>query len=614
MNEVKPKLALVVGTVPSVEEIDQFRLLADRYDIKVLTSESIAAYILQNSRFQDLTLVTLPDYDENPSYMPGLESCLKGFDVVIAKERLGLYAYQTLKAKVRNGFKFLVWIDNLLPYPANDLDQMRTVRNEVTRGADGFIVQSNAARLALQLEGVADERILDMVPWTEHRVTRDPKSRAAALKSLGLPETQTIIGYIGPIEWEEGLAELAPTLKALVTKKPTLREKLKVIFCGVGSYAGELRDAFVAMGVEDMSLYLAPNRAAVDALLTVADAIYVGTMPSHDRIDGEPYRILQAMTHEIPLLASRSALVEEFCGKHRIDFCPGSLESLITAVGKITDARALKNDVVKKNLADVQNRFTPEKARISMDKIFQSILKASTLRNSDVERLVADAEAKVKDQQYLAAIDIIEAVFQRDDIPAHMRSNLYRMVGDSFAKLGDFDAAKIAYMQSAELDPYAPRPFIGLGTVSLLRQSYEIAVLNFQKAVGLAPDDEMANLGLGLAFQGLREFKEATRWIRKSLEIKPDNAAAIFAMVQVAHESELYDDAEKVLRNYLLLMPNDANMMFTLAALLFKQGKYAEAGTQVEGLLAINGTDKRAIDLQAQIRAARDAKATTSNA
>lgn len=614
MNEVKPKLALVVGTVPTVEEIDQFRLLVDSYDLKVVTSESIAAFIAQNSRFQDLTCVALPDYDENPSYMPGLENCLKGFDIVIVKERLGLYAYQTLKAKVRSGFKMLLWIDNLLPFPANDLDQMRTIRNEVTRGADGFIVQSPAARLALQLEDVDNKLIFDMVPWVEKRVTRDRKTRAESLKVLGLPESQTVIGFIGPIEWEEGLAELAAALKVLVKKKPTLREKLKLIFCGIGSFATELREVFITMGVEDMAMYVAQNRAAVDSILTAADALFIGSVPSHDRVDGEPYRILQAMAHEIPVLATRSPMIEELCGKHRIDFNTGSLESLITAIGKIADAKALKADIVQKNLAEVNARFSPEKAQASMEKLFSQVLKSAVVTNQSVERLVAEAEGKVKDQQFLAAIDIIEAIFKMPDIPSHMRSNLYRLVGDSFAKLGDLDSAKTAYVQAADLDPYAAKVFIGLGTVALLRQSHDIAVLNFQKAVSLAPEDEMANLGLGLAFQGIREFKEASRWIRKSLEVKPDNTAAIFSLVQVAHESGNFDDAEKALRGYLRIHHDDRNMMFTLGGILFKQQKLSEVVALMDALLKTDASDKKAQDLLKQTRAIMETKATTSHA
>ena len=61
----KKKLALVYGTLPTVEEIDQFLLLAPEYDVTVVTSESIVGYLTQTSHFDHLALIPLPDHSEN---------------------------------------------------------------------------------------------------------------------------------------------------------------------------------------------------------------------------------------------------------------------------------------------------------------------------------------------------------------------------------------------------------------------------------------------------------------------------------------------------------------------------------------------------------------------
>ena len=41
------KLALVYGTLPTAEEIDQFLLVAEDYEVTVITSESIVGYLTQ---------------------------------------------------------------------------------------------------------------------------------------------------------------------------------------------------------------------------------------------------------------------------------------------------------------------------------------------------------------------------------------------------------------------------------------------------------------------------------------------------------------------------------------------------------------------------------------
>ncbi len=68
MAEEKQKLAIVLGTVPSVDDVDQFRLLTERYEINIVAAQSIVGYLSEMSNFQDLTCLALPDYDENPSY------------------------------------------------------------------------------------------------------------------------------------------------------------------------------------------------------------------------------------------------------------------------------------------------------------------------------------------------------------------------------------------------------------------------------------------------------------------------------------------------------------------------------------------------------------------
>jgi hypothetical protein len=67
---------------------------------------------------------------------------------------LGFTPIKLLKAKWRHRFRLLVWVDNLAVFPAQDVDQMRTIRVEVTNAADGFLVQSKAAAKNLEVEGV----------------------------------------------------------------------------------------------------------------------------------------------------------------------------------------------------------------------------------------------------------------------------------------------------------------------------------------------------------------------------------------------------------------------------------------------------------------------------
>ncbi len=599
----KKKLAIVYGNLPTVDEVDQFQLLADQYDVSVLTSASVCTYIAQNSRFNNLRCIALADHDENPMYLPGLEKALGGYDLVIVKERLGLYAYQAVKAKWRHKFRLAVWVDNLAPNPGEDINQMRTVRREITAAADIFLVQTEAARETLRVEGIADSRICLFTPWVQPYAKRTKKTRAKALEHLGFAEGDFVIAHTGQIEWEEAIGDLAHAVKIAQTIDPRAAQRLRIVFCGIGSYVTQVRDTFVAHKLDDRVAYLTPSRDATSVLLHAADAVFVSGFPGRDRVEGEPYRLLTAMANEVPVIANRTPIVEDFCGKHRFDFCGGSIHSLAQALCKAVEAVGLRNDIAKKNVQAYRARVTNDKVVTEMKRMLE-LLGDSQATDQAIDQQVRDIETKVSTKQYLAAIDAIEQVFKIKDCPIHHRSNLYRLVGDCFAKLGDNDAAKDAYLKAIELDQYSVKAYIGLGTISLVKGSNDVAMLHFQKAVSLAPDDEMASLGLGLSFQGMRELNEATKWVVKALEIDPENTPGLFTLVRLAYERNTFGEAEVGLRRYLTKRPHDLNMTYALAGLLFKMERFADVIATTQLILAAEPQDARAHALQTQAQTA----------
>ena len=605
MSEGKQKVAIVFGTLPTVYDIDQFRLIDQEYEINIISSESICGYLTQTSYYQDLTCVALPEYEENPTYLPGLEKVLESYEFVIVKERMGLYAYQCVKAKWKHRFRLLIWVDNFTPFPAEDVDQMRAVRLEVTNAADGFIVQSKSAATTLKLEGVSEERICFLPPYVAASVERNKKNRAAAREELELAEGDFVVSYLGAVEWEEDLAQLAAAIKVAFGESPSLERRLRLVICGIGSYAPELRDAFIRYGIDNVPMYIGPNRRAFEAIFQASDALFVSSIPSRDRVDGDPYRVLAAMANGVPIIASRGPIIQDLVGKHRVDFCQGSIDSLADSLIKAEKSAGLLKDLAHKNLAKVEKMHSSSIVKSKMMEAMPRLSgMVSPLCNEGLDHQVKEVEARVASKQYLAAIDTIENIFKEKGIPVHHRGNLYRLIGDCFAKLGDNEAAKNAYIQAAELDPYAPKTYIGLGTIGLVKSSYDIAVLHFQKAVSLAPGDEMANLGLSLAFQGMGEIKEALSWAVKSLGINLDNTAAIFTMVKLAHQLEEYRDAIKILTRYLKSHPNDYNMIYTLSGIYFKIGKFNECLELVTQIVEVDPMDTKAHTLAQQARRA----------
>ena len=179
---------------------------------------------------------------------------------------------------------------------------------------------------------------------------------------------------------------------------------------------------------------------------------------------------------------------------------------------------------------------------------------------------------------------------------------MFRHIGDCFTKLGDLENGTANYTRALELDPYCGKSLIGLGTVALQQQNYNVAVPQFQKAVGLAPRDDMASLGLGLAFEGLGELEEARRWTSRACNLNIENTAAIFNLVKLAYDTEVFAEAEEVVSRYVGHHPHDINMIFTLGGLAFRGGKYEEAAKLMENILLLDPMNGRAHGLMVQIQ------------
>lgn len=594
-------VALVYASLPHFDEVQQLIQLADEFKLVLITSKSIADYLLGVKLDASIEFVVLPDYDENSSYLPGLEASLEGVDLVIVKERLGVYAYQIVKAKWRSQFRLLVLVDNLLPFPGEDLSQMKSVRTEISEIADGFLVQSNAAKQALICEGVSEDKIYKFVPSVTSLMERSIDRKNAQVAKIGFDQGSFVIGFFGQIEWEERIADLLYALKVCINTDSGHRRRLKLLVCGVGSYVNELKQLSMSLGVDHIIAYLPLNAEAYQSFIESIDCLFVSAMPSKDRIDGDPYRMLSAMAHNVPVIACRSPLVEETLGKHRIDFCLSSIKSMQSAINKIAYTKPLVADIVRKNADKISLSHNVDVGKQSIRGIACQVLNVS-LPNQDrsLDETIVKVESLVKSKQYSGAIDLIEAIFLNTDIPKHHHSNLYRLIGDCFTKLGDSRSGKQAYIKAIEVDAFSAKAHLGLGTVSLMGHNYERAVINFQKAISLSPLEEMANLGLGLAFQGLEEYSEAKKWVVKSLEINRDNPPAIYTLLRISQELNSYDDCERILSSYITTHPNDQNMIYTLGGVYFATKRYAKTVDMMQQILQLNPMDARAKSLLKQ--------------
>ena len=145
--------------------------------------------------------------------------------------------------------------------------------------------------------------------------------------------------------------------------------------------------------------------------------------------------------------------------------------------------------------------------------------------------------------------------------PASLRGQ--GILGDGFARLGDFDKAKLAWLKSLRLEPSSdPEQFKALSfsslheaRASMKRRDFARAERFFRRAVVLDGDNVLASNGLADALLKLGDSASALRWANHSVSVAPRDAAARLILGDVLFQKGDRNAAEVEWREALQLEP-----------------------------------------------------------
>ncbi|MEN9530222.1 MAG: hypothetical protein RI932_2095 [Pseudomonadota bacterium] len=578
-----------------------------------------------------LTCKTLETTLENKSFLGGLENEIRDAEVVVAVGEASLSTYQALKARRSLQNRLLVWQNAPRP-PATlglwratpfatlppQMTREKTIRREVLKTCDAII--------SLDKEGASWAYLEDVNPQRIRRINRGVNTQIFNLekwdsnkrdirKALGLAANDFIFLQTGPLEVDSGALDTVYAFKSLLQSHNKLVGKVKLLFCSTGSASADVRQAIVDLQIEEHVFFLNPSDSGnkllvgnqLSPLIAACDVLIHGPVaPSNGsphRFLDTTYDILCGMACGVTIVSNGFGWVGEFAGRFYKTFAGGNIHSLSRVMFDSIEKREKLINVRRAAFKAVENELNFQQAADEFSKIIVNALSGPQIQdNNSVEAIFDQIEKTIHGKQYLDAIVLINKAFSINEITTTQRANLFRHIGDCFTKLGDLENGTANYTRALELDPYCAKSLIGLGTIALQQHNYNVAVPQFQKAVGLSPRDDMASLGLGLAFEGLGELEEARRWTSRACNLNIENTVAIFNLVKLAYDTEVFAEAEEVVSRYVGQHPHDINMIFTLGGLAFRAGKFEEATKLMENILLLDPMNSRAHGLIAQIQ------------
>lgn len=103
---------------------------------------------------------------------------------------------------------------------------------------------------------------------------------------------------------------------------------------------------------------------------------------------------------------------------------------------------------------------------------------------------------------------------------------LYQKNGDSNFVKGDYDLAVVNYNKAIDLNPKEASIYLSRGLVYYNRKFYELAIADYSKVIEIDPEELMAYHYRGDSYERLREFQKAADDYKKIIELDSDNLTA----------------------------------------------------------------------------------------
>jgi tetratricopeptide (TPR) repeat protein len=163
---------------------------------------------------------------------------------------------------------------------------------------------------------------------------------------------------------------------------------------------------------------------------------------------------------------------------------------------------------------------------------------------------------------------------------------------DNYFKAGNYDKAKLTYLNVLRLDPQNALAFERVGVMWQDDGAPVRAAAFLAKATELDPKNVQNRIRLARCYVAIGRFADATKEALKVLEQVPDNGDAIITLTEAARSKEDIETAEERLQKFP--KTNDVSFYLASANLLFIRGDQAAAGNALRQALAADPKSSQA--------------------
>lgn len=209
------------------------------------------------------------------------------------------------------------------------------------------------------------------------------------------------------------------------------------------------------------------------------------------------------------------------------------------------------------------------------------------------------------DQKLEQVIERLEAkIAEEPHNPEH-----HKELGNAFHSSGAYDLALEEYRTALHIDPTYYKAQYNMGNTYFALERYDQAIISWQRALIMHPSLEHAVYNIAYCYyrmgmaaetpdQARRHFDDAVMEFQKAIELRPDNTDSHLHLGLTWYELERYEDAQAEYALVLEQRPDDAYAHYNLGNVYYELGNretafYATALTEYRRAIELNPQDSK---------------------
>lgn len=381
------RVAVIRGATISPWEMQNFVPLGRSYDVALIG----ALGVMRGMAGVALKKYSLPDLDWLTARVPwrplrwraqrrlrisgqgrrliGLEILLRGRDLVHTVDFHYPFSHQAARYCRRSGKPLVVTRWENIPFMYHRFQGLRVEDWKLVAETAAVVVGTTVSAIeSIREEGTTVKRTAVVLPGVDLERFQPGPGSPELRRSLGLPEDEPVVLFVGRLTWEKGALDL---IRAFARLGDTPGHLLMV---GSGPDAALLEDAVGRLGLDRrVSLGVTLPYDCLPELYRTSDAFILPSIPTGYWEEQFGMVLAEALASGLPVISCRTGGIPEVVGEAGILTEPHSVDELARCLKRVLDSPSLRQELGLAGRSHAEKRLGSGRFAQEMQQIYDSV-------------------------------------------------------------------------------------------------------------------------------------------------------------------------------------------------------------------------------------------------